>query len=518
MKISSPCFVLALALFPLVAPATIVTTSMDEDNGSLGGGGGISLREAVKYSAPGSTINFGGQLSGRTIRLTRGEIVIDRTLIIDGSALSARITLSGDKTGNGRTSDDCRVLQITSGIVVINALIIADGFGDFGGGIRIKGSGTYFTVRNSTFTGNSASSSGGAIDFTGSPGDPNPALIIADSTFTGNSAATLGGAINTLGHLFIENTTLAGNSSASGGAIHMQDGPATIESSTLSGNTSSTEGGALYVKAGTFISRNSTYSGNIAGTTGGAIGARDGTLTFQNCTISANTAVGPGGGTGKTAAALVFTNTIVAGNFASHSPDTYSDFTGSNNLTSGDPRLAPLSDYGGPTPTMPPLFDSPAINAAGYPPVFATDQRGLPRQPKSDIGAVEFQGTTDLTRLWLTDFDGDGSSYGIEQALGTDPLVADSANPRNLTMPAINASGHAVLSFGTQYTPGTRWILKRSLDLSPNSFVEIYRTNRSTDTAAPGITFVRTPTRITVTDATPSARKAFYRLETVLTP
>ena len=40
--------ILATALFSQTALATVVTNSTDEDNGSLGGGAGISLREAVK--------------------------------------------------------------------------------------------------------------------------------------------------------------------------------------------------------------------------------------------------------------------------------------------------------------------------------------------------------------------------------------------------------------------------------------------------------------------------------------
>ena len=54
------------------------------------------------------------------------------------------------------------------------------------------------------------------------------------------------------------------------------------------------------------------------------------------------------------------------------------------------PRLAPLSDYGGPTQTHPPYDDSPVVNAAGNP-CPTTDQRGQSRPVGSgcDIGAIE---------------------------------------------------------------------------------------------------------------------------------
>jgi hypothetical protein len=61
-----------------------------------------------------------------------------------------------------------------------------------------------------------------------------------------------------------------------------------------------------------------------------------------------------------------------------------------------DPLLAPLGNYGGPTPTMPPLPGSPAIDAGDNTNAPATDQQGLPRVVNGtiDIGAVECQGFT----------------------------------------------------------------------------------------------------------------------------
>jgi len=68
------------------------------------------------------------------------------------------------------------------------------------------------------------------------------------------------------------------------------------------------------------------------------------------------------------------------------------------NLIGGNPLLAPLGNYGGPTQTMPPLPGSPAIDAGSdsvtnAPYNLTTDQRGLPRLSGAhvDIGAVEAQ-------------------------------------------------------------------------------------------------------------------------------
>ncbi|MES2439478.1 MAG: choice-of-anchor Q domain-containing protein [Verrucomicrobiota bacterium] len=463
-----------LALVPLAASAATVTTFTDEDNGSLVGGTGISLREAVKYSDAGSTIDFSTKLSGRTIRLTLGEIVIDRPLTIDGSALATRITLSGDRTGNGRTQDDTRILRIVDQAVTLRSLILsgASSYSDSNGGGTITASGhsLQLTVDRCTFSGNRFISHGAAIYFYGAyQTTPATKLTIRDSTFSGNTSAGDGGAIYAFGALEIQNTTLTGNKAHYGGGIYIEkETPALIQHTTISGNTD-------------------TY-----GKSGGIYNA--GTLTLWNTLVTGNAAPG------------IYTYGGIAGSF-----------TGYGNLTSGNPRLAPLGDYGGRTHTMPPLPGSPAIDQANANYRLPLDQRAYQRGVP-DIGATEYQGTPDLTRYWKLDFDSDGTPYGIEQALGTDPLLSDAASPRRLTGPTLGPAGHPVLTFGLAPVTRTHWVLKRSPDLTPGSFQEIYRYDGKSDTAAPGITHLRTPAGVTVTDTAPPPGGAFYRLEVPLVP
>src|SRR5262249_12363246 len=79
---------------------------------------------------------------------------------------------------------------------------------------------------------------------------------------------------------------------------------------------------------------------------------------------------------------------------------------GAYNLTNGNPLLAPLGNYGGPTQTMPPLAGSPAIDAGNdsAASAFLTDQRGLPRLSGAHvhIGAVEAQWAAPGNRPLLT--------------------------------------------------------------------------------------------------------------------
>ena len=88
---------------------------------------------------------------------------------------------------------------------------------------------------------------------------------------------------------------------------------------------------------------------------------------------------------------MTLANTIAAGNIAPSDADISGPFSGNNNLTTGDPLLAALGNYGGSTKTMPPLSSSPAIDAASVIGGLTTDQRGFPRKVGAapDIGAVE---------------------------------------------------------------------------------------------------------------------------------
>ena len=100
-----------------------------------------------------------------------------------------------------------------------------------------------------------------------------------------------------------------------------------------------------------------------------------------------------GGGINSYAGTMTLSNSIIAGNAAPYIPNLGGSFSGGNNLTNGTPLLAPLGNYGGPTPTMPPLPGSPAIDGCTSGASFATDQGGFPRivGPFADIGAVEYE-------------------------------------------------------------------------------------------------------------------------------
>jgi len=165
----------------------------------------------------------------------------------------------------------------------------------------------------------------------------------------------------------------------------------------------------------------STFAGNTAAN-GGAL-ASAGTVIINQSTLSQNFALGGGGifinGPVTLNNSIVAGNSV-AGNIASNGPDIYINtqtltYGGSNLVQavggpgsiSGPapinplPLLAALGNYGGPTPTMPPLAGSPAIDAGSDSATnsFATDQRGYLRLLGAhvDIGAVEVNPDTIVT-------------------------------------------------------------------------------------------------------------------------
>src|ERR1017187_2408865 len=114
------------------------------------------------------------------------------------------------------------------------------------------------------------------------------------------------------------------------------------------------------------------------GSASGGGGFNSGTLTLQESTLSANSATGgygdppfgyngssTGGGiySSGTVNLVSLTNSILAGNGAVSGTNLYGLFTESYSLTNGTPLLAPLGNYGGPTPTMPPFPRSPPHGA-----------------------------------------------------------------------------------------------------------------------------------------------------------
>jgi sugar lactone lactonase YvrE len=330
-----------------------VTVSNANDSGSG------SLREAITNVPVGGSIDFSVGLIGQTISLT-SEILIGKAMTIDASNLAGGVTVGG----NGST----RFFRVSAtGNLTLRGLKLNGGRGNgasengFGGGLYNDGT---VTLERCVFQDNEASNYGGGIH-----NALNANLTIRRSTFKMGEAGLFGGAIS--------NSSLL-----------------TIDGCTFEGNYSGFEGGGIYSDfSSTITITNSTFKGNSAFFYGGAIFNGSPRLSMESSTLVGNEAVRIGGGIYNDffgTPSSTIGNSIVAQNVSPEGENIFGPWTGSNNITSGDPKLTPLGNFGGPTQTMPPLPDSPAIDAGGAT-ALLTDQRGQPRVLRAavDIGAFE---------------------------------------------------------------------------------------------------------------------------------
>jgi hypothetical protein len=255
----------------------------------------------------------------------------------------------------------------------------AGGFGAGAGGKGLIGGtdafGGLFGGNSSGAFGGGGAGIGGAIFNMG-----------ADSAHPGS------GTVTCVNCTFTENSAQGGSAASQGnggygvaGAIFNLDGHVTLTNDTLVGNSA----------------RPAATGGGNAGLAGAIFNAADGNDIDTGNPVTA---------------ALVLNNCIVALNTSGNNFDLFSvaykgsgtntaTVSGSHNLigqvngivpsslivSTADPKLGPLQNNGGLTPTMLPQSGSPALGAGDASLAPATDQRGQPRSPKapSDLGAVQ---------------------------------------------------------------------------------------------------------------------------------
>ena len=161
-----------------------------------------SLRGAIEEVGEGARILFDSDLDGETIRLNGTQLYVDKSLVIDASDLPNGITISGDRSGDGESSDDSRVFRFNGNIdVALKSLNLtggraSDGFSSPGGdGGGINNSFATLTLKRCTIAGNRA---GDGLDGRGN-GD-------GDGDGDGD-----GGIYNVSGTVILEQCTVANN-------------------------------------------------------------------------------------------------------------------------------------------------------------------------------------------------------------------------------------------------------------------------------------------------------------------
>ena len=228
------------------------------------------------------TIIFDNALSGSTITLSGGQLVLTSTMTIDGGSV---ITVSGGNAG--------RVIRSTESIT-LTGLIIRDGDGGtYGGGIYHSDG--LLTIANSSVLSNTASYGGGIYNEDGK-------VTLSAVQVLSNTAA-YGGAIHNTGAGTALTVTAASliqhNMAFDGGGIYNDGGKVTLSAAQVLSNTASNRGGAIMnTGAGPILNASaaSLIQNNTADTTGG-IYNDGGRVTLSATQVIANTSTnGRGGG------------------------------------------------------------------------------------------------------------------------------------------------------------------------------------------------------------------------------
>lgn len=295
-----------------LTPSTLtVTTALDGFDGGTatdpaGPDGYLSLREAISAAGNGDQITFDQSLSGSTIKLDMGELLINKDLDIVGLGAN-NLAVSGNQASS--------VFDIAGGTTVgISGLTIENGKAAYGGGILNDGT---LTLSDSIVSGNFVTYIGGGIYNSGS-------ATISGTTLSGNKSAggfsSGGGAITNDGDLTLIGSVLSDNSAYDGGAIQNY-ATMTITGTTFSRNHGQ-RGGAIYNRYDTLTISDSTLSDNSA-VFGGAI-YNESTLTVSGSTLSRNSATSSGGAIHNVATMTVNRSTL-SGNSTKTGGGIYND-------------------------------------------------------------------------------------------------------------------------------------------------------------------------------------------------
>lgn len=350
-------------VFLAMAPGAAHAKTLKVRNGADAGPG--SLRQALAVAGNGDVIKVGR----RTVKLTSGQLLIDRAVTIRGEGARRSIV---------RSNGSSRVFEIPPAIpaVTISGLTITGGDSgpDDGGGVR---TGSSLTLRGVAITGNRTNSggpSGGGIYSEGEELNIRHSLIARNSSYNGGGIEANGNRMN------IIDTTLAGNTAGDpsangyGGAMLLSLGS---EAALLRGVT---------------ISGNRDFSQTSPGSGGGALGNFGPAVTITGSIFAGNMSFEhngqPAGGAGNPGIAKQCTGSIIDGG---SNLETGADcgFASPTSLQNTPSRLRRLGNYGGQTNTIALAPGSPAENrGAGC---GRTDQRGAPRRlgGRCDIGAYE---------------------------------------------------------------------------------------------------------------------------------
>ena len=316
---------------------------------------------------------------------------------------------------NGNGAD--RLFDLRSGTVSMSGLTVQGGASNTGAGIRVASNATLSLI-DTVVQGNmgNGGSKGGGIY--------NAGTLSLLRVLVQNNGNTSSGDIDGAGIYSADGSTLdvrdseiRGNVAAKdkdGGGLYIDSGAsATLESVTLAGNQAK-RGGGLWTSGGLSLSR-VTISGNSASSEGGGVWTDSGSISLNYVSIvgnSASSGSGYGGGVfNKDSSNKVYvSNSLFANNSGGNtnqslnslgfnlSDDNSAGFTGlldQRNVSSASIELGGLASNGGFGRTLAIGANSIARDRANPAFTSGVDQRGVSYYGRSDIGAYEYNITSE---------------------------------------------------------------------------------------------------------------------------
>ena len=324
-------------------------------------------------------------------------------------------------------------------------------------------------IRNSRIEGNRAAGQGGGMFLFGYPQDKvtiEGSTIINNEVIKDNNGDALGGGVLAgPTELTIADTTFANNQSQQegGGLWFTGESPVNITNSTFSGNKAEDDdntgvGGAIASRHwdSTTDVVNTTFVDNYAGSQGGAIFQGNKPISVENSIFANNTVGNPSNTQQQTNVEL-----IDGGGNLQWSPNNPNEAKVTENITIADPLLSPLQDNGGSTLTYALLPGSPAINAGNSTDAPTTDQRGLVRDSRPDIGAYEFEvAATNSPSPTLKDtLTGGADNDRLNGRWGDDVLIGNAGNDI-----LVGGLGDDTLTGGDGADRFVRWYSRTGID------------------------------------------------------
>jgi hypothetical protein len=341
-------------------PLTVTRASF---NGDTGG----AITDFGNYDSGSDTVtgstftgNSGGAINYQSFPEGRPS-----TLVVTRSAFTRN-------TGSGITCSyyaDCD-LSVTKSTFTGNA----------GSGISSGSQDIQMTVSRSTFTRNTADL-GGAIDID----SPQSGTLTATSdTFTGNAATSGGGAIYNFDYVAATDSTFTANSAPVGGGME-NEWYSDVAGSTFRNNRAESAGGGLYNDDQISVT-GSAFRENTAGSGGGIyqipagadnFGQSTPAITLTGSKISGNKAAANGGGIGNTIdtsysgpgpgpGTVTVTSSAVAGNSAGEDGGGIYNFGGGSVPLASSVVTGNRPDNCGPANAVPDCLDGSATAAPAH--------------------------------------------------------------------------------------------------------------------------------------------------------